>query len=308
MATPHPHHRVKAADIRGQLAEFSGTRGTATHLLVSEELMHRFPEHSRVIVEALPELGTFDPEQCGDLWKALTSPRNGVPRHPRKRLNHLRAVRHFVLNVVGAHGGDGVKALGKMLLEHDDPGQYTLVMCALTNDDLRVRLASEVAAPLFLNAIRFPEAHLPQCQALLDEVDSAWFERKSVRDIWQRAWLTGSLQAKLIEPETSGSILDVLMEFGVDINEPGDDGLNLLEGFVENTPYGGLPFHRDMVNLLLDRGAGFERLLGQDLPHDLGLVLDRHPTVKRFRLGRSSGRKPCPEVGMYTHRPLTPRI
>lgn len=125
--------------------------------------MYLFPEHGRPIVEALPELGTLDIEQLSHLWKALSSPRNGVPRHLRQQLNNLRAVRRFVLNVVGVHGSNGVKVLANILLNHDDHGQYTLIMRALTNDDLRVRLASALASPMFLNAIRFPEAHLPHC-------------------------------------------------------------------------------------------------------------------------------------------------
>lgn len=296
MTRPTPSGKVRASDISAQLAEALPIRGTTSHLVVIEELLNCYPGHSRKIVEHLPDLSVLNHAQRVDLWRALLSPRAGRPKDPRQNQNHQRALRRFMSNLIESHGGEGVKVLGHTIMDHDDPDQYSLAMRALPNDDLRVQLASSMATNLFLKSIQFPEGQLAQCQALLDQIDPSWFETKTVREDWRWMWVVSSLRAKMCEPETSESILDVLIDLGVDINEPNQDGLNLLEDFIQNAPYGGLSFHEDIVKVLLDRGAEFHRLIGQDLPHNLVQVLNEHPAVKRWQLGEIGKRDMVPNV------------
>ena len=268
--------------VRTALSEYGG-KNSAAYAIRCSELLDRYPARARTIVDALPDWLSLDDYERQELWNSLTSPESGRPQDSRGIDNHRLAIRAALGKIrtqVEANGGSWVSQISRLVSGSQDPGQYPLVMAALTQEGDRLaltqRLLSHKLADGMCNSHDLSTALL-----LLDQLPDTWMEDPRVRQELRWSWLMAGFRAEITDTDVASQLLARLRELAVDINEPDDEGLGLLDSLARNRTYRGEAGYLQVVEILMDHGARFDRVLAGELHKDVRATIEKHPRARR---------------------------
>ena len=272
--------------VRTALSEYGGKNSTA-YAIRCGELLDRYPARARTIVEAFPDWLAMDDYERQELWNSLTSPESGRPQDSRGARNHQLAVRAALGKIrtqVEANDGSWVSQVSRLMMSSQDQGQYPLVMSALTQEGDRHALTHRLIGQKLVDGMR-SEHDLATTLLLLDQFPGTWTEDPKVRQELRWSWLMAGFRAEITDTKLASALLARLRDLTVDINEPDEEGLGLLDSLVRNRTYRGEPGYLQVVEILMDHGARFDQVLAVTLHEDVRATIESHPRARRELLG-----------------------
>lgn len=272
--------------VRTALSEYGG-KNSAAYTIRCSELLDRYPARARTIVDALPDWLSLDDYERQELWNSLTSPESGRPQDSRGIDNHRLAIRAALGKIraqVEANDGSWTSQISRLVSDSQDPEQYPLVMAALTQEGDRLALTNRLLVQLPAEGMRDGRS-LDSTLLLLDQLPESWVEDPKVRQDLRWSWLMAGFWAEISDTKGASILLARLIDLGVDINEPNEEGFGLLDTLVEYRTYQHQDEYLLLVEILMDHGANFDRVLASELHEDVRATIENHPRARRELLG-----------------------